>query len=67
MIGSIKQMLRGTFIYVFYKNLEAKLFEINPRNFINDRYKHFYGVNINFSSPQKLSEKMQLLKIYHYP
>lgn len=60
-------MLRGTPLYVLYKNLQAKPFEIKPRNFISNKYKQFYGTEMNFSTPQMLSEKIQLLKIYYYP
>ncbi|GMG65978.1 ATP-grasp fold amidoligase family protein [Tetragenococcus halophilus] len=67
MIDSIKQILRGTPIYVLYKNLQAKTFEINPRKFISNKYKNFYGTEMDFFTPQKLSEKIQLLKIYYYP
>lgn len=67
MIDSIKQILRGTPIYVLYKNLQAKPFEINPRKFISNKYKNFYGTEMDFFTPQKLSEKIQLLKIYYYP
>lgn len=67
MLDSIKQGLKGTPPYLLYKNLQAKSFEKNPVKFINNKYRQFYGKNMDFTTPKKLSEKMQLLKIYYYP
>lgn len=36
MINSIKQMLRGTPLYVLYKNLQATPFQISPKHFISN-------------------------------
>lgn len=35
--------------------------------FLKYSYKRFYGLPMNFKTPQKLSEKMQILKRYVYP
>lgn len=67
MLNLIKQKLKATPVYPLYKNVQAKFFEMNPEKFISDRYEQFYGDSIDFSFPEKLSEKMQLLKIYYYP
>ncbi|GFK23628.1 ATP-grasp fold amidoligase family protein [Tetragenococcus halophilus] len=67
MINLIKQMLRGTYFYVLYKNLQGISFEISPKKFISNKYKYFYGTEMDFSTPKKLSEKIQSLKIYYYP
>lgn len=67
MFETIKQILRGSSIYVLYKNIQTLPFEINPKKFIKNKYKQFYGTEINFFTPQKLSEKIQLIKLYYYP
>lgn len=46
------------------KNLYVKKY---PVSYTKYKYKKFYGESLNINNPQKLSEKIQYLKLFDYP